>query len=127
MRLHVSSGESGNVVIELVLAVSLFGSLLLPAMESVASVATAYRIAENSTAVIARTWTVTEASMRSTVIASLRSRLVQHSSLPLRLNVTCTPSCSAVLATVVVTAWVDSGVIGEVTSVYRLERDHYGQ
>ena len=119
--------DDGNVVIEFVLAVSLFGSVLFPAVNSVASIAAAYRIAENSIAVVARTWTVTEASMRSTVITNLRSELVRNSSMPLRLSVTCTPSCSAALATVVVTGWVDTGVIGEVQSVYRLERDRYGQ
>ena len=127
MKGHECNAEDGNVVIELVLAVALFGSLLFPAMESVASVAAAYRIAENSTSILARTWTVTEAAMRSTVIANLRSQLVRNSAMPLRLNVTCTPSCSAASATVVVTGWVDSGVIGEVKSVYRLERDRYGQ
>ena len=119
--------DDGNVVIEFVLSVSLFGSVLFPAVNSVASIAAAYRIAENSIAVVARTWTVTEASMRSTVITNLRSELVRNSSMPLRLSVTCTPSCSAALATVVVTGWVDTGVIGEVKSVYRLERDRYGQ
>lgn len=127
MRKTRATDDAGNVVIEMVLAVSLFGSILMPAVETISTVAAAYRIGENAAAIVARTWTVTESAQRAEVVTNLRARLVNTSALPLRLSVTCLPSCTAVPATVVVSAWVDSGLLGEVKSQYRLERDLYGQ
>ncbi len=120
--------ETGNVVIELVLAVTLFGSLLWPAIQAISAVSSAYRLTENSAAVVARAWTVTEATMRSTVISALRASLVARSRQPLTFHVTCVPSCDSAVAEVRVTASVKTGVPGfsQIESTYVLERDAYG-
>ena len=120
--------EAGNVVIEMVLAVTLFGGVLWPAVGAVSSLAAAYRQGEDAAVTIARTWTVTDATARPTVISSLRSRLVSRGARPMTLNVTCLPSCDDLNAEVRVTATVTTGVIGfpKVTSSYRLARDAHG-
>ena len=73
MRKTRAIDDAGNVVIEMVLAVSLFGSILMPAVETISTVAAAYRIGENAAAIVARTWTVTESAQRAEVVTNLRA------------------------------------------------------
>ena len=122
-----NESERGNVVIELTLAVALFGTLLMPAVDAIAHLATAYRLADTAAMTVARTWTVTESGARAVVVSAVRSRMVQNSSLPMRMTLTCLPSCGAAATSVSVTAFVQSGVLGEIRSTYTLERDAYGQ
>jgi hypothetical protein len=119
--------DDGNVILELALAVMVFGTLLLPAVESIARVATAYRLADTASMTLARTWTVTETASRATVFAAARARLVQTSSLPMRITMSCVPSCDATATSVSVTTKVQSGVLGEIASTMTLGRDAYGQ
>ena len=121
--------DVGNVVLELVLAVSLFGGLLWPAVSAISSVAVAYRQAEDATSTVARAWTVTDAQDRPQVISTLRASLVARASRTMTLHVTCTPSCSSVDAVVRVSASVATGVFGfEYAKVsYSLDRDAYGR
>jgi hypothetical protein len=119
--------DDGNVVIELALAVLLFGTLLIPAIESLARVAAAYRIADAASVAVARAWTVTETADRAAVVTALRAQLVQKSAMPLRINVSCTPACDASAQSISVTSRVMTGAIGEIASTFSLERDAYGQ
>lgn len=121
------TSEDGNVIIELALAVMVFGTLLMPAVESIARVAAAYRLADTASMTLARTWTVTEAAARPSVITAARARLVQASSMPMRIILSCDPGCDSGATSVAVTTRVHTGVIGEISSTMTLERDAYGQ
>jgi hypothetical protein len=120
--------DTGNVVIELVLAVTLFGSVLLPSVQAISAVASAYRLAEDTSVTVARAWTVTDAAMRASVISTLRAKLVARAGMSLTIHVTCTPSCESYPAEVRVSSFVATRVPGfsKVESTYVLDRDSYG-
>lgn len=118
---------SGNVILEIAVAILAFGVLLLPVASAVSTIAAARRMADGAVFEVARVWTVTSVENRLSEARTAAALLASQASLPLRITVSCTRACTDLATRVLATATVDTGVplIGQIRARQELTRDAY--
>jgi len=126
---RINRNESGNVVIEVTLAISLMCGLLIPAVLSLSQIANAQRRADAIAVEVSRAWTRTALPNRWTVARSLISKWSPASTQPASIRIRCSPACTESLSTVTTDVTVNTGVfwLSRVSSAYSLVADAYAQ
>lgn len=112
---------------ELVLGVTGFAVILVPAVSALAQVASARAAADDAALSVARAWSIPDSALRWQTATGAAAWLERRSVRRLRILVRCDVDCANPAATAVITASVATGLRypAVVSSVRRMQGDRY--
>lgn len=119
--------EFGNVVIETVFAILIFGGVLIPASVTLLQVATLNQQLQETAFVVARAWSKSDTAVQTQVVEDMGRWYERHRGF--KVSYKCIPACDQPQASVKVTVKKSTGIslLPTITKSAVLERNYYAE
>jgi hypothetical protein len=119
--------ESGNVILETVFAILIFGGVLIPASVSLVQFASLNQQLQDTAFVVARAWSKSDMGAQTQVVEEMSRWYERHRGF--KVTYKCVPACNQPQALVKVTVKKETGIafLPTIIKTSSLERNFYAE